>query len=103
MKEEEDESEGSSCLIHCQSPDTPMTDSSYSETGMGHTHIHTGETIILSNITIHSELCLWPPNKCKSRIHNFFLSLVWSSPTSVSVAVFWFLFLLEMENGVYEP
>lgn len=33
MKEEEDESEGSSCLIHCQSPDTPMTDSSYSETG----------------------------------------------------------------------
>ncbi|CAK6963991.1 consortin [Scomber scombrus] len=33
MKEEEDESEGSSCRIHCQSPDTPMTDSSYSETG----------------------------------------------------------------------
>lgn len=40
MKEEEDESEGSNCLIHCQSPDTPMTDSSYSETGMGSTHIH---------------------------------------------------------------
>lgn len=34
MKEEEDESEGSSCQIHCQSPDTLMTDSSYSETGM---------------------------------------------------------------------
>ncbi|KAM9409237.1 consortin [Pholidichthys leucotaenia] len=33
MKEEEDESEGSSCQIRCQSPDTPMTDSSYSETG----------------------------------------------------------------------
>lgn len=33
MKEEEDESEGSSCRIHCQSPDTPMTDSSFSETG----------------------------------------------------------------------
>ncbi|TDH17215.1 hypothetical protein EPR50_G00006160 [Perca flavescens] len=33
MKEEEEESEESSCLIRCQSPDTPMTDSSYSETG----------------------------------------------------------------------
>lgn len=32
MKEEEDDSEESS-LICCQSPDTPMTDSSYSETG----------------------------------------------------------------------
>lgn len=32
MKEEEDESEESS-LIRCQSPGTPMTDSSYSETG----------------------------------------------------------------------
>ncbi|XP_059208413.1 consortin isoform X2 [Centropristis striata] len=31
MKEEEEEE--SSCLIRCQSPDTPMTDSSYSETG----------------------------------------------------------------------
>ncbi|KAM9366696.1 consortin [Symphorus nematophorus] len=35
MKEEEEEevSEGSSSLVCCQSPDTPMTDSSYSETG----------------------------------------------------------------------
>ncbi|XP_030579624.1 consortin [Archocentrus centrarchus] len=35
MKEEdeEEESEESSCLNFCQSPDTPMTDSSYSETG----------------------------------------------------------------------
>ncbi|KAM9764906.1 consortin [Menidia menidia] len=34
MKEdEEEESEGSSCMTRCQSPDTPMTDSSYSETG----------------------------------------------------------------------
>lgn len=34
MEEEEEEvSEGSSALIRCQSPDTPMTDSSYSETG----------------------------------------------------------------------
>ncbi|GLD49036.1 consortin, partial [Lates japonicus] len=35
MKEEEveEESEESSGLIRCQSPDTPMTDSSYSETG----------------------------------------------------------------------
>uniref|UniRef100_A0A3B3ZCF9 Consortin C-terminal domain-containing protein n=1 Tax=Periophthalmus magnuspinnatus TaxID=409849 RepID=A0A3B3ZCF9_9GOBI len=33
MKEEEDNSEESS-LIGCQSPETPMTDSSYSETGM---------------------------------------------------------------------
>lgn len=43
MKEEEEEevSEGSSSLIRCQSPDTPMTDSSYSETGMEHTDIHT--------------------------------------------------------------
>ncbi|XP_076011754.1 consortin isoform X3 [Genypterus blacodes] len=31
--EEEVESEESSCLIRCQSPDTPMTDSSYSESG----------------------------------------------------------------------
>ncbi|XP_077376037.1 consortin [Festucalex cinctus] len=33
MKDEEEESEASSCQMHCQSPDTPMTDSSYSETG----------------------------------------------------------------------
>lgn len=33
-EEEEEESEESSALIYCQSPDTPMTDSSYSETGM---------------------------------------------------------------------
>lgn len=40
MKEEEEEvSEGSSSLIRCQSPDTPMTDSSYSETGREHTHM----------------------------------------------------------------
>ncbi|XP_040893155.1 consortin [Toxotes jaculatrix] len=32
-EEEEEESEESSGLICCQSPDTPMTDSSYSETG----------------------------------------------------------------------
>nr|XP_040059942.1 consortin isoform X2 [Gasterosteus aculeatus aculeatus] len=31
--EEDEESEGSSGLIRCQSPETPMTDSSYSETG----------------------------------------------------------------------
>lgn len=39
LEEEEDEevSEGSSSLIRCQSPDTPMTDSSYSETGMDRT------------------------------------------------------------------
>lgn len=38
MEEEEEEvSEGSSALIRCQSPDTPMTDSSYSETGMHQT------------------------------------------------------------------
>ncbi|XP_077569874.1 consortin-like isoform X2 [Stigmatopora nigra] len=33
MKDEEEASEASSCQMHCQSPDTPMTDSSYSETG----------------------------------------------------------------------
>ncbi|XP_061621865.1 consortin isoform X2 [Phyllopteryx taeniolatus] len=33
MKDEEEESEASSCQMHCQSPDTVMTDSSYSETG----------------------------------------------------------------------
>lgn len=36
MREEEEdmeESEESSCLICCQSPDTPMTDFSFSETG----------------------------------------------------------------------
>ncbi|XP_038557175.1 consortin isoform X1 [Micropterus salmoides] len=32
-EEEEEESEESSCLNRCQSPDTQMTDSSYSETG----------------------------------------------------------------------
>lgn len=32
-EEEEEESEASSSLICCRSPDTPMTDSSYSETG----------------------------------------------------------------------
>lgn len=42
MEEEEEEiSEGSSVLIRCQSPDTPMTDSSYSETGMHQTHGNT--------------------------------------------------------------
>lgn len=42
MKEEEEEedSEESSALIGCQSPDTPMTDSSFSETGK-ETHILT--------------------------------------------------------------
>ena len=41
MKEEEEEevSEGSSSLVRCQSPDTPMTDSSYSETGREHAHM----------------------------------------------------------------
>uniref|UniRef100_A0A3Q2Z8J4 Uncharacterized LOC109528367 n=1 Tax=Hippocampus comes TaxID=109280 RepID=A0A3Q2Z8J4_HIPCM len=33
MKDEEEESEASSCQMHCQFPDTPMSDSSYSETG----------------------------------------------------------------------
>lgn len=37
MMEEEEVSEGSSSLVRCRSPDTPMTDSSYSETGMDHT------------------------------------------------------------------
>ena len=37
-EEEEEESEESSILIRCQSPETPMTDSSYSETGREHTH-----------------------------------------------------------------
>lgn len=40
-EEEEDVSEGSGSIICCQSPDTPMTDSSYSETGQEHTHTHT--------------------------------------------------------------
>lgn len=42
-EEEEEESEESSCLNRCQSPDTQMTDSSYSETGREHmdTHFHT--------------------------------------------------------------
>lgn len=35
-EEEEEISDGSSSLICCQSPDTPMTDSSYSETGREH-------------------------------------------------------------------
>ncbi len=41
MKEEEEEeevSEGSGSQICCLSPDTPMTDSSYSETGREHRH-----------------------------------------------------------------
>lgn len=40
LEEEEEVSEGSSSLLRCQSPDTPMTDSSYSETGMDHTERH---------------------------------------------------------------
>lgn len=40
-EEEEEISEGSSVLIRCQSPDTPMTDSSYSETGMRQTQVNT--------------------------------------------------------------
>lgn len=39
--EEEEVSEGSSSLICCQCPDTPMTDSSFSETGREHTGMHT--------------------------------------------------------------
>lgn len=39
-EEEEEVSEGSSSVIRCQSPDTPMTDSSYSETGKKHTFSH---------------------------------------------------------------
>lgn len=54
-EEEEEESEGSSCVIRCQSPDTPMTDSSYSETGREHyiiyTHRHTlSHTILFQTI-----------------------------------------------------
>lgn len=55
MKEEEEEveSEESSCLICCHSPDTPMTDSSYSETGKMHrdidAHGHTLTHSLLQN------------------------------------------------------
>lgn len=38
-EEEEEESEESASLIRCQSPDTPMTDSSFSETGEEHKQI----------------------------------------------------------------
>lgn len=43
MKEDDDEEESaeSSCLNRCQSPDTPMTDSSYSETGRRLNELHT--------------------------------------------------------------
>lgn len=43
MKEDDDEEElaESSCLNRCQSPDTPMTDSSYSETGRRLNELHT--------------------------------------------------------------
>lgn len=37
-EEEDDLSMGSASLICCQSPDTPMTNLSYSETGTEHTH-----------------------------------------------------------------
>lgn len=37
-EDEDDLSVGSASLICCQSPDTPMTDSSCSETGTEHTH-----------------------------------------------------------------
>lgn len=40
-EEEEEESEESSYLIRCQSPGTPMTDSSYSETGRQHNDLYT--------------------------------------------------------------
>lgn len=41
MMKEEEESEELSGLIRCQSPDTPMTDSSYSETGKTQTYLYT--------------------------------------------------------------
>lgn len=51
-EEEEEVSEGSSSLIRCQSPDTPMTDSSYSETGMDHTkRIHAVHTHKMHSFT----------------------------------------------------
>lgn len=51
-EEEEDVSEGSSSIICCQSQDTPMTDSSYSETGQEHTltHTHTDNFQMFSSV-----------------------------------------------------
>lgn len=42
---EEEESEELSGLVRCQSPDTPMTDSSYSETGKKQTYFYTERKI----------------------------------------------------------
>lgn len=49
-EEEEDVSEGSSSIICCQSPDTPMTDSSYSETGQEHTLTYTHNFQMFSTV-----------------------------------------------------
>lgn len=46
-EEEEEESEASSSLICCQSPDTPMTDSSYSETGRERISAQTSSMVLL--------------------------------------------------------
>lgn len=69
-EEEEEISEGSSSLICCQSPDTPMTDSSYSETGREHKdthrakqkHFFTHEPTLSHSIlfTLISDLMLFP-------------------------------------------
>lgn len=56
--EEEEESEGSSCLIRCQSPDTPMTDSSFSETGRGLVHMMSSEqTVDKQHFSLNFGVC----------------------------------------------
>ena len=68
MKDEEDEeeSEESSCLMRCQSPDTPMTDSSYSETGKEHTHMNEK---IISYTTIDKHFPTQYRHLCFSVVH----------------------------------
>lgn len=60
-EEEEDVSEGSSSIICCQSPDTPMTDSSYSETGQEHTLTYTHTISRCSALwkSCTAILCVW--------------------------------------------
>ncbi len=52
---------------------------------------------IQSNISVHLELCVCPPGKCKSNI-NSLLALFWSPPTpeeiSVSLTVLHYVYCL---------
>lgn len=63
-EEEEEISDGSSSLICCQSPDPPMTDSSYSETGREHKHTHRAKQkhTVFSHFRSNAISITWEPS-----------------------------------------